>query len=240
MITWWSLVEAHFLCQKVSLWLFVSAKNILEIWKRNLKFGANCFRFHISHEVSPTFFLKKYACFTDFLGFFVGSREGKSRLLGWRFYLWTLLHWCQRSKAWCVGLWSCCCRLGCSQLENLEKPFLLFFCCFVFFLHFFQHLLKGVLLFGFRRSKFSKIILEIWELVCTGNSSKNTYICNIYMYIHLKRWSEDHLPVALWICETVRFGKEMYGVVKRAEIQKATNHFPLPLVLDMFTEVSLV
>lgn len=60
------------------------------------------------------------------------------------------------------------------------------------------------------------------------------------MYIHLKRWSEDHLPVALWICETVRFGKEMYGVVKRAEIQKATNHFPLPLVLDMFTEVSLV
>ena len=76
MITGWSLVEAHFLCQKVSLWLFVSAKNILEIWKRNLKFGANCFRFHISYEVSPTFFLKKYACFTDFLGFFVGSREG--------------------------------------------------------------------------------------------------------------------------------------------------------------------
>ena len=76
MITWWSLVEAHFLCQKVSLWLFVSAKNILEIWKRNLKFGRNCFRFHISYEVSPTFFLKKYACFTDVLGFFVGSREG--------------------------------------------------------------------------------------------------------------------------------------------------------------------
>ena len=191
MITWWSLVEAHFLCQKVSLWLFASAKNILEIWKRNLKFGANCFRFHISYEVSPTFFLKKKPFFHRFSGIFCWESRGKPRLLGWRFYLWTLLHWCQRSKAWCVGLWSCCCRLGCSQLENLEKPcFLLFLLLFFvvvlsFFLHFFVfHLLKGVLLFGFRRSKFSKIILEIWELVCTGNSSKNTYICNIYICIY--------------------------------------------------------
>ena len=186
MITWWSLVEAHFLCQKVSLWLFVSAKNILEIWKRNLKFGANCFRFHISYEVSPTFFLKKYACFTDCLGFFVGSREGNPGCWGGDF---TFERCCidandPKPDALVSEVSVNLAAVNLRTWKSHGRFLVVFFVVLSFFVTFSSIFWKAFFFVVFRRSKFSKIILEVWELVCTGNSSKNTYICNIYVCIY--------------------------------------------------------